>query len=61
MAVLCPVSLLSPITPMSLLTSPHSQIKKKKLHYEEHMGFQGIKKKKNSYNVVVVKDEQNRY
>lgn len=47
MAVLCPVSLLSPITPMSLLTSPHSQIKKKKkLHYEEHMGFQGIKKGK---------------
>jgi len=39
----------------------------KELCYEEHMGFQVIIiiiiiiKRKNSYNVVVVKDVQNRY
>lgn len=36
---LCPVSLLSPIISMSLLTSPQSGLQKKKLLYEEQMAI----------------------
>lgn len=54
--ILCPVSLLSPITSMSLLTSPHSGLQKKSYFIKSKWPSKKKKKEWNFYYVVVALD-----